>query len=154
VALGALAAAGCGAHALGHAEHAPDMHDRGLLILATESDQLVTLDFCRDGDDSNCARVGPISPSDSLVVYALAPGSYCLREITWGYDWFGTSWHPRRPDCIDVAAGVVTYPGHLVLDGDGPHGWVRRGTAHAQFATAYPNLSALPVVLVEPHVAR
>lgn len=116
---------------------------------------MVTLELCRDGDASECVRAGPISPADSLVVYALAPATYCMNEITLGYDWYGGSVQvPSGLSCIEVAAGRVTYPGHFVLDGDGPHGWVRRGTARAQFVTAYPNLSELPVVLVDPHPLR
>lgn len=145
-----------------HAEEASSLPPEAtLLAMSVHSGATATLSLCRDADYASCVTIGPYTDADPVRVYAIEPGSYCLLDVL--YELPPTiSVHqgiePDRAHCLDVRAGVITYPGdaHLVVTPAHQQGmsvrmgivWDVRADFDDRFVAAYPTLAGREIVVV------
>lgn len=138
----------------------------GALIVASEQAPRVDLTLCVDGDRGRCAEVGPTLPDGGLEVYLLPAGRYCVVHVRCEEAPGVLSEHDVPDDevrCIEIAAGGVVYPGHVVFDRSVASGrvcagradWLPHDSIDADLRAAYPALGArvtlaTPVAMTRP----
>jgi hypothetical protein len=130
-----------------------------MFIVATDSERAVELSLCVDGDLLRCVRAGPVSPSHSLVVYAVPAGRYCVMSIRHESPGGDAEFDldERQAPCFLVAAGALVYPGHVgIRPVSATLAWDRLLGLHhvpsidAQLSRAYPFLAARELAIPNP----
>ncbi len=135
--------------------------DEGVLLVAAQEAARVDLRFCVDGNRGRCADVGPTLPDGGLEVYVLPAGRYCLMHVRCEETPGTISEHDVPDDearCVDVEAGQIAYPGHVVFDRSQASGrecagradWLLHETIDADLRAAYPAIGGPHVTLGSP----
>lgn len=132
----------------------------GLVALAVDTKQIVSLVVCLDGDLAQCSEVGPVTSTDGVVVARMTAGRQCIMQLAFESGATGHVVTAQKHDarCIYVERGHIAYPGHLVLDtaavgNTAVSVWRarwddRRGVIQTLVSESYPHLAALPLTTV------
>lgn len=128
--------------------------NEGLVTLAVETNQTVSLVLCRDANLASCIELGPVSRNEGAIVARLPAGRHCIMQLAFeaGDTGHVTSSEAKNAKCIDIAAGQIAYVGHLVLEVA-----AMGNTSYSQWRTAWQDRSEVMRTMVDasyPHLAQ
>lgn len=135
--------------------------DEGLIVLIADGNHRTSLTLCRDADLVHCVDFGPLAREAPIGVTQVPAGKYCLMgfsvENTNGALGFSHDIDQEDARCFVVAPGVLTYPGHFVMQVRDTAtslvyltcGWDKRATARAEVDAAFPKLAGLALVVAQ-----
>jgi hypothetical protein len=128
--------------------------NEGLVALAVDSDQSVSIALCRDANLASCIELGPVSRNEGAVVARVHEGRHCIMQLAFeaGDTGHVESSEAKNASCVNVEAGRIAYVGHLILEVS-PMG----NTSYSKWRSRWQDRSDVMRTMVDanyPHLAQ